>query len=86
MARALAGLPSEGETRVEHADLLRSLRGAPVEVKTRNETVRGKLVNLVESKDSELEECVGRTEKAAGAEAPLRAAPACSVSAPRSCF
>jgi hypothetical protein len=45
MGRALAGLSPEDGT-VDYADLLASLRGAPVEVKTDKDRIRGRLIDL----------------------------------------
>jgi len=52
MARALAGLPRDDGSPVSFRDLLTSLRGAEVEVKTvgNDETVRGRIVDVVVEK------------------------------------
>jgi len=50
MARALAGLPRDSDAPVSYRDLLASLKGADVEVKTDLETVRGRVVDVVEEK------------------------------------
>ena len=47
MARALAGLDPSTPERLGWRDVLRSLRGATVEVRTGKETVRGRLVEVV---------------------------------------
>jgi hypothetical protein len=56
MGRALAGLPASGDPITHHA-LLRSLEGAGVEVRTATETVRGRLVDVLEPAESEVTEC-----------------------------
>lgn len=56
MARALAGLPADQPLRL--SSLLRGLKGAPVVVKTSTASVSGRLVELVEEADSDLEHCV----------------------------
>jgi hypothetical protein len=50
MARALAGLPRGTDDTVSYRDLLTSLRGAEVEVRTAAETVRGRIVDVVMEK------------------------------------
>ena len=50
MARALAGLPRDSDDPISYRDLLASLRGADVEVKTATDTVRGRIVDVVEAK------------------------------------
>lgn len=57
MGRALAGLP-ENELNVTHAGMLRSLKGGAVELRTARETVRGKLVDVLEPSDSDGGPCV----------------------------
>jgi hypothetical protein len=56
MARALAGLPADQPLRL--SSLLRGLKGAPVIVKTKNASVNGRLVELVDETESDLEHCV----------------------------
>ena len=56
MGRALAGLP-EGGGPITHHALLRSLEGAGIEVRTAKETVRGRLVDVLEPAESEVTEC-----------------------------
>ncbi|MBK9258599.1 MAG: hypothetical protein IPM54_02060 [Polyangiaceae bacterium] len=57
MGRALAGLPAE-ETGVSHAGMLRSLKGGAVELRTSRETVRGKLVDVLEPSDADGGPCL----------------------------
>ena len=47
MARAIAGLPLEAETELNYYDLLASLEGVDVELKTAKQTVRGRLVEVL---------------------------------------
>jgi len=47
MARALAGLPLEAETDLRYADLLRSLEGVQVELRTGKKALRGRLVEVL---------------------------------------
>ncbi len=47
MGRAIAGLPLEAETELGYFDLLSSLEGVQVELKTKNERVRGRLVEVL---------------------------------------
>jgi hypothetical protein len=55
MARAMAGLP--GEEPLKMSALLRSLKGAGVTVKTKTGNVTGRLVELVEEEQSDLQAC-----------------------------
>jgi hypothetical protein len=58
MARALAGLPSD-DTPLKLHSLLRSMKGANVQIKTSHAgAITGRLVELVEAADSDLEECI----------------------------
>lgn len=57
MGRALAGLP-ENEINVTHAGMLRSLKGGAVELRTSRETVRGKLVEVLDPPENEVGPCV----------------------------
>ncbi|MDC0743158.1 hypothetical protein [Polyangium mundeleinium] len=65
--RALAGL-SEGSGPVTHASLLRSLKGGGIELRTARETVKGKLVDVLDPDDGEPGPCVPVAE----AEAPKK--------------
>lgn len=56
-ARALAGLPSDGEDGLRYDQLLGSLRGAHVELRTRSETTRGRLVDVLGVNASDVETC-----------------------------
>lgn len=56
MGRALAGLPDGGGA-ITHQDLLRSLKGAGVEVRTAKEAVQGRLVDVLEPSQSDVTEC-----------------------------
>ncbi len=60
-ARALAGLPSDGSESLDYAQLLSSLKGASVEVRTGGETVRGRLVDVLAAERSDVETCVRAT-------------------------
>jgi hypothetical protein len=57
MARAMAGLPVD-DTPLKLHSLLRALRGAGVVVNTKNAPLTGRLVELVEEEESDLERCV----------------------------
>jgi hypothetical protein len=60
-ARALAGLPSDGAESLDYAQLLSSLKGASVEVRTGGETVRGRLVDVLAAERSDVETCLRAT-------------------------
>jgi hypothetical protein len=74
LARALAGLP--GDEPLKLHSLLRGLKGAEVVVKTRNASLTGRLVELVEESESDLERCVraagAKVEKAEPAESVMK--------------
>ncbi|MDI1451521.1 hypothetical protein [Polyangium sp. 6x1] len=76
--RALAGL-SEGSGPVTHASLLRSLKGGAIELRTARETVKGKLVDVLDPEDGEPGPCVpvaeGEASKKPGESAPGRCVP-----------
>ncbi len=55
--RALAGLP-EGSGAVTHAGLLRSLKGGGIELRTARETVKGRLVDVLDPADGEPGPCL----------------------------
>jgi len=55
--RALAGLP-DGTGAVTHSALLRSLKGGAVELRTARESVRGKLVDVLDPNEAEPAPCV----------------------------
>lgn len=57
MARSLAGLSTDDAPLNLHA-LLKSLKGAAVELKAGTQTLNGKLVELSDAASSDLEECV----------------------------
>jgi hypothetical protein len=76
MGRALAGLP-EGGGPITHHALLRSLEGAGVEVRTAKETVRGRLVDVLEPAESEVTECASLPPAAPGASAEATTARPC---------
>ena len=57
MARRMAGLPVD-DTPLKLHSLLRALRGAGVVVNTKNAPLTGRLVELVEEDESDLERCV----------------------------
>ena len=62
MAKAMAGLPADEAPIKLHA-LLKSLKGAGVEVKAAGRSITGRLVELVEAAESDLEECVSAAPK-----------------------
>jgi hypothetical protein len=68
MGRALAGLPAGDET-ITYPKLLRSLQGAAVEIKTERESVRGRLVDIVEPAETDEAECASNDTKTPGATA-----------------
>jgi hypothetical protein len=53
MARAMAGLPAESETSITYQDLLTSLKGAHVELKSRTATYVGRLIDVEPPKDAD---------------------------------
>jgi hypothetical protein len=61
MGRALAGLP-EDEDPLSYEGLLRSLKGAGVEIATGQEKLRGRLVEVLSAEESGLERCVAVPE------------------------
>lgn len=63
MARSLAGLSADDAPLNLHA-LLKSLKGAAVELKAGAQTLNGKLVELSDAASSDLEECVSVPAKA----------------------
>ncbi len=73
MARALAGLPTSEEGPIRYAELMKSLKGAPVEVRTRGGVERGRIIDVLPPEESVTEECapVEEAPEKAGA------APAC---------
>ncbi len=56
MARVMAGLPGDAPLKLQ--SLLTSLKGATVLVKTKEASVTGRLVEIVDSAESDLEKCV----------------------------
>lgn len=68
MGRALAGLPSGSES-ITFTKLLKSLQGASVEVKTERDSMRGKLVDIVEPSQTDEAECAAETAAAKTAQA-----------------
>ena len=71
MARSMAGLTTDEAPLNLHA-LLKSLKGASVELKVGTQTIGGKLVELSDGATSDLEECVAVPAKAGEA-------PSCAV-------
>ncbi len=53
MARAMAGLPTDSDTPIAYRDLLVSLKGAHVEIKTRGGSYVGRLIDIESAKDPE---------------------------------
>ncbi|MDI1437411.1 hypothetical protein [Polyangium sorediatum] len=76
--RALAGLP-DGSGPVTHASLLRSLKGGGIELRTARETVKGKLVDVLDPENGEPGPCVpiaeGEAPKKQGEGAPVPCVP-----------
>ena len=62
MARALAGL--DGDTSLGMVQLLGSLKGADVELRTEKEKVQGRVVDVQDANVSAMEECVVQKEGA----------------------
>jgi hypothetical protein len=52
MARAMAGLPTDSEAAITYGDLLTSLKGAHVEVKTRAGAYLGRLIDIEAPRDA----------------------------------
>jgi hypothetical protein len=70
-ARSLAGLPGpEDPSPLGLSALLRSLRGANVEVTTKGARATGRLVDVLGAETSDLESCVQETAPAPGRSAP----------------
>ena len=53
MARAMAGLPNDGEAAITYGDLLTSLKGAHVEVKTRAGAYLGRPIDIEAPRDAQ---------------------------------
>jgi hypothetical protein len=70
MARALAGLPEQGEDALGLRKLLESLKGASVEVKTARAKLTGRVVEVVNAEQSDLADCVEVKKVAANGEQP----------------
>ncbi len=51
MARALAGLPLDASTPITYRDLLASLKGAQVAVRTKEQSVLGRLIDVLDAPD-----------------------------------
>ena len=62
MGRALAGLSPDDGT-IDYEDLLSSLRGAPVEVKTDKERIRGRLIDLEQAPPEGRKRCETRLDQ-----------------------
>lgn len=80
MARQLAGLPKAGETPLGFSELARSFKGASVTLATEKGAFTGRLVEVLDPGQGELESCVGSlVVKAADAAEPAEPAakPAC---------
>ena len=58
MARVLAGLPSAGDAPIKYTELMKSLKGARVEVKTAKQAFTGRLIDVLQPNESESEDCV----------------------------
>ena len=80
MARALAGLPADGEQPIDLPQLLVGLKGAAIEVRTRDTVRRGRLVDAIVASDGV--STVASKETAAGA--PRTEATKESVEGPKS--
>jgi hypothetical protein len=70
MARALAGLPEEGNDALGFRKLLESLKGAAVEVQTARAKLTGRVVEVVNAEQSELGDCVEVKKLGANGEQP----------------
>ncbi len=76
MARKLAGLPEQGETPLGFSELARSFKGAGVSITTAAGNFSGRLVDVLEPGQGELESCA--KAPAARGKAPARASqPGC---------
>jgi hypothetical protein len=73
MARKLAGLPEQGEEPLSFSELARTFKGAGVTIATAQGQHSGRLVDVLEPGQGELERCADATSKVA--EAPLNRAP-----------
>jgi hypothetical protein len=68
MARALASLPNGGEQAVSYHSLLTSMKGANVEVRTAKESIKGRLIEVLQAPANGHRQCeertsAGKTEK-----------------------
>jgi len=63
MARKLAGLPAAGDTPLSFSELARSFKGAGVTLVTTAGTFSGRLVEVLEPGQGELERCAGAAAK-----------------------
>jgi hypothetical protein len=74
MGRALAGLPAT-DGAITYPSLLRSMKGGNVELRTARESVRGRIVDVLEAADSEASAaCLPLEAKAAGDDKPAEGA------------
>jgi hypothetical protein len=64
MARKLAGLPEQGQAPLSFSELSRSFKGAGVSVVTAAGTVTGRLVDVLDPGQDELERCQGAASSA----------------------
>lgn len=58
MARAVAGLDAQSTATLGLPELLGSLKGAGIELKTKSGAISGRLVEVLDAKSSDLERCV----------------------------
>ncbi len=62
MARALAGLSQTGDAPVRYAELMKSLKGARVEVRAKGATVAGRLIDVLAGAESDDQECIPKNK------------------------
>ncbi len=60
LGRALAGVEGDSAVPLDWARVLRSLKGADVSVKTKDENVRGRLVDVIDPQADDAAECMDR--------------------------
>ncbi len=82
LGRALAGLDSEGQSSLDWTRLLRSMKGADVVVRASRETIRGRLVDVLDASADESTECVVES-RSSGGPVPVSAPAAASAPSER---
>lgn len=78
LGRALAGLDTDGQGSLDWTRVLRSMKGADVVVRASRETVRGRLVDVLDASADESTECVVEARPSG----PVPASPTAAASAP----